>query len=134
VTDARRRADFLRHVIAGAITPAALASEGRLLQLDPHKSYHVACTPWADTSSCSDLVMSIRTKGATRDRPVVDAVIDRHFVALLPRRPDGLDTAQPVGIGAPAALNAVSSSYYQARAALAIATTTGAPDSLTCRP
>src|SRR5262249_4273770 len=121
VTDAGRRADFIRRLIGGAITPAALTSEGRLLQLDPRQPYHVACTAWADTSSCSDLAAALRARGATRDSPVVDAVIDGQLVALLPRKPDGVDTTQPVGIGPQVVLGAVSGSYHQARRALSIA-------------
>ncbi|MCQ4121865.1 PucR family transcriptional regulator [Rhodococcus tibetensis] len=125
VAGATRRADFLRRLVDGGLSPTALTMEARNHHVNLHHSYLVACTAWDETAATSDLLAALRARCSTPDLPVIDAVLDMHLVALLPRTADGLLRSGPVGLG-PAALPAdVPSSYQHARRALEIATRYG---------
>ncbi|MFC1443086.1 helix-turn-helix domain-containing protein [Streptacidiphilus sp. N1-10] len=125
VVGAAHRADFLRRLLDGALPPTALVAEARNQRLDPERHYRVACTTWDETAETSDLLAVIRTHGATAKLPVVDTVIDRHLVALLPRTPAQLPHLAPVALGPAMPLGAASTSYQQARRALDLATRFG---------
>ena len=125
VVGAARRADFLRRLLDGDLPQAALAAEARHQRLDPEHHYRVACTAWDETTATSDLLAAVRARGATARLPVVDTVVDRHLVALLPRTPDRLPQPVPVALGPAMPLGAASASYQQARRALDLATRFG---------
>lgn len=125
VVGAARRADFLRRLLDGVLPPAALATEARNQRLDPDHHYRVACTGWDETAATSDLLAALRSRGATGKLPVVDTVIDRHLVALLPRTPGELPLRAPIAVGPAMPLGAASTSYHQARRALDLATRFG---------
>lgn len=121
VTGATRRADFLRQTVAGTISAATLATEAPTHHLDPRHHYHVACFTWSDTSASSDLAAALRSRGATAQHPILDAVIDGRFVALLARHPEQVHPPQPVGTGPAVPLHDAPDAYQHALASLDIA-------------
>lgn len=118
---ATRRSDFLRQLITGAIAPAALADEAPVHHLDLHHTYHVGCARWDESIATSDLAAALRTCGATAQLPVLDAVIDSTFVALLPQRPHLPRSTRAVGLGPGVLLSEAGRSYRHAFAAMTIA-------------
>lgn len=121
IAGATRRADFLRQLVAGTVSPARLSAECQGHQIALGHTYHVVCM-WADNSRTgSDLLGALRLHGSLREVPVVDAVVDGLVIALLPRYPDIAGANRAIGIG-PALLAAeASESFSQARWALEIA-------------
>lgn len=121
VAAATRRSDFVRKLVAGAITPAALATEASSYHLDMAHRYHVVCARWDDTISSSDLAAAVRMRGATAQLPSLDAIIDDTFVALLPQRPQLRSLSRAVGLGPAVSLGEASRSHRQALEAMTIA-------------
>lgn len=121
IAAAARRSDFLRQLVEGAVPPAALDTESRRHHLDLQQHYQVACMRWDDSVTTSDLAAGLRTRGATAQLPVLDAVIDGVFVAILAQRPQQLRADRAVGIGPAAPLTEIASSYRNAFAAMTTA-------------
>lgn len=120
IAGATRRADFLRRLVAGDLTPAELAEQAPRHRLAADADYHVAVTAPPPNGSLSDVVTSLRVHAGTATAPVVDAVVDDLLVALLPVRPDRSPPV-PVGLGPALPLTRSRTSYEQACRALAIA-------------
>lgn len=121
IAGATRRADFLRRLVAGDLTPTELAEQAARHRVSPDADYLVACTAPPANGSLSDVVTSLRVQAGTTTTPVVDAVVDDVLVALLPVRPERLRLPVAVGVGPALPLTQAQASYDQARRALAIA-------------
>ncbi|MCW2867837.1 MAG: Vegetative cell wall protein gp1 [Marmoricola sp.] len=125
IAGATRRADFLRRLVAGDLTPSALLEQATRHRLPPDADYRVACAAPPPSGSLSQVVTSLRVHAATADVPVVDAVVDDVLVALLPAVPRRLDLPVPVGVGPALPLERARASYDQARLALDVASSHG---------
>ncbi|MGU3292686.1 PucR family transcriptional regulator [Williamsia sp. M5A3_1d] len=121
VSLAARRSTFLRRLLEGeyaaASLPARLAEHG----VRPDVHYSVACAEHDDPRFGSDVRATVRLRCAARDIPVVDAVVDSHYVALLPDVPDDLVVDALVAVGPPEVPANAGSSYRRARHTLDIA-------------
>ncbi|MDV7243454.1 MULTISPECIES: helix-turn-helix domain-containing protein [Rhodococcus] len=125
VSGAARRADLIRQLVEGSYVPASLDADAREHGIVLDHPYHVACVAWDDSSVVSDVRAMLRIRSSTHELAVIDAVIDRHLVALLPAVPDRCDAAVPVGIGDARPAAEARSSHRQAHRALELATTFG---------
>lgn len=121
VAGAARRADFLRSLVDGTLSPAVLLVDARDHRLDPEHRYRIACAAWNETAATTDLLAALRARGSTAELPVVDTVVDQHVVALLPRTPDLLPDESVVALGSAVLLGDAPASYRQARRALDLA-------------
>lgn len=125
VSGAVRRADLIRQLIEGSYVPAALEDDAREHRIVLDHDYQVACVAWNDSPAASDVRSMLRIRCGTATLPVVDAVIDRHLVALLPVSPMGLDARVAVGVGNAERPAEAMASYRRARYALDLATSFG---------
>lgn len=125
IATAARRADFLRRLVHGGLSPEEIREAARVHRVDPDHNYRIACVPWEEQRSDSDLLAALRNRGSTAKLPVVDTVVDQYLVALLPRTPDGLAHSGPIALGPAVQLGDAPRSYRYARNALAIAVTHG---------
>ena len=121
IADASHRADFIRRLVSGDMSPADLDEQAPGLRIDANHQYHVAVTRAPRNGAPSDLLSALRLYGASASLAVVDAVIDRSVVALVPRRPDQLRPTAPVGLGPQVEFAQVRASYHEARTAHLIA-------------
>lgn len=121
IAGATRRADFLRRLVSGDLTPTELDEHAARHRLEPGVDYRVACASAPANGSLSDVVTALRVQARTSTVPVVDAVVDDVLVALLPSLPDRLRLQVPIGVGPALPLARARASYDQARRALDIA-------------
>ncbi|MFE3257890.1 PucR family transcriptional regulator [Nocardia sp. NPDC059091] len=121
IDGATRRADFLRRLVDGSLSPAAIAAEAGHHRVDPDHRYHVAYVAWDETKAASELLAYLRARGSTSKLPVVDTVIDRHLVALLPHTPDDRPPIGTVALGPSVPLTEAPLSYRHARQAFDLA-------------
>ncbi|KQS00573.1 hypothetical protein ASG12_06745 [Williamsia sp. Leaf354] len=121
VSLAARRSTFLRRLVAGEFAASALPARLAEHGLRPDVHYSVACADHDDPRFGSDVRAAVRLRCAARDIPVVDAVVDSHYLALLPHIPDDLVVDALIAIG-PAEFPAnAGTSYRRARHTLDIA-------------
>ncbi|MDV8022758.1 helix-turn-helix domain-containing protein [Rhodococcus sp. IEGM 1330] len=125
VTGAIRRADLIRQLVEGSYRPASLNSDASEHGIDLTHEYRVACVVWDETSKSSDARAMLRMRCSAGLLEVVDAIIDRHLVALLPNVPDRLECSVAIGLGDARTASEARSSYEQAQRALSLAVTFG---------
>ena len=115
VSLAARRSTFVRRLVDGEFAatslPARLAEHG----VRPDHHYHVTCADHDDPRFDSEVRATIRVRCGTRDIPVVDAVVDSWYVALVPTLPADLDLDVLVATGPAALPSDAGSSYRRAR-------------------
>lgn len=121
IAGATQRADFLRRLVAGDLTPTELGEQAALHRLAPDADYRIACTAPPANGSLSEVVTSLRVQARTATTPVVEAVVGDVLVAVLPMRPHEIRLPVAVGLGPALPLTQAQASYNQARAAYDIA-------------
>ncbi|MGW5455778.1 PucR family transcriptional regulator [Nocardia sp. NPDC003979] len=90
-------------------------------KLDPNHSYHVLCADREDSMMAREMVTRVRTLGATARRPVVDAIVDNYFIALMARDPGSFSAPHAVGVGPALPLHRATESHGEAMLAITIA-------------
>lgn len=115
------RADLVRRIVNGEVTPAELEERATTLGLATSSPYRVACVAADASGVFSDILASLRLHGSTHELPVVTALVDGMTVALLPRTPDQARLDAAIGLGPFAPLGAAAASFLEARRALQIA-------------
>ncbi|GAA1457008.1 hypothetical protein GCM10009619_08530 [Williamsia maris] len=121
VSLAARRSTFLRRLVEGEFVPTSLPARLAEHGVQPDHRYRVVCADHDDPRFDSEVRATIRLRCGSRDVPVVDAVVDSYYVALLPSLPDDLELGALVAVG-PAELPVdAGTSYRRARHTLDIA-------------
>ncbi|KQU45880.1 hypothetical protein ASG84_11310 [Rhodococcus sp. Leaf278] len=125
VSLAAHRSSFMRRLLDGVHTPAALPALLAEHRIVADHRYYVACADFDDPRVTSDVVATLRLRAATREIPVFDAVVDSYFVALLPMKPDIPDVEAVIAVGSAELPSDAAASYQQARRTLDVATRFG---------
>lgn len=115
VSLAARRSTFVRRLVDGEFAPTSLAARLSEHGVRPDHHYRVICADHDDSRFDSEVRATIRVRCGTREIPVVDAVVDSWYVALVPSLPADLDLDVLVATGPAALPSDAGSSYRRAR-------------------
>lgn len=122
--DATRRADFMRELAAGRLSPERLAAEASAYGVDLDHPY-IALIANCDEEHADTLEAHIRRSGATSQHRAVYSFVEGRLLALVARRPR-VPAELLVASGPPALPQDVHRSFAQAEQALKAASAFGA--------
>jgi hypothetical protein len=119
--DVNLRAEFLRDLAGGRVSPERLADAADAYGLDLELPYVTTCALAASSAVASRLEVELRFSGATDTHRVVLATNDGELLALCPRTPTA-SQASTLATGPPALLSDAAASFTEARHVLETAT------------
>ena len=118
--DAAARAEFLRDLASGRVTPERLAQACETYDLDNEKEYFAVCAHCDDPAAASGLEAHVRRSGSTAARRTLQVVVDGRLLAVAPQAPVPYRDVT-IAVGAATALEEAHGSFSEALEALATA-------------
>jgi sugar diacid utilization regulator len=119
--DATLRAEFLRDLAGGRVSPERLAGAADAYGLDLELPYVTVCATVASSAAASRIEAELRCSGATETHRVVLATSEGELLALCPRTPTA-SRASTLATGPPVLLSDAAASFAEARHVLETAT------------
>ncbi|MGW3355225.1 PucR family transcriptional regulator [Streptomyces bungoensis] len=114
LSDARRRADFLRGLLHGTLSAAEIHSGAAIYGLDPARPYRaVRAVPNGDVGPDA-LERSLEYHGRRNGRRLLLAVLDGSVAGVVEEKPDLTGLEVTAGLGPPTELTAVHRSFRAA--------------------
>ncbi|MER6068576.1 helix-turn-helix domain-containing protein [Streptomyces sp. NPDC001817] len=112
--DARRRADFLRGLLHGTLSAAAIHSGAAIYGLDPSRPYRaIRAVPHGNVGPDA-LQRSLEAHGRRNGRAALLAVLDEAVAGVVEAKPETGDLEVTAGLGPPTDLAAVHRSFRTA--------------------
>jgi hypothetical protein len=118
--DAAARAEFLRDLAAGRVTPERLAQASDTYALNIDELYFAVCARCEDPAVGSALEAHVRRSGSTDDRRTLQVVVDGRLLAVAPQAPTPYGDVT-IAVGAATSLEDAHASFSEALEALATA-------------
>ncbi|MES9521906.1 PucR family transcriptional regulator [Streptomyces capoamus] len=114
LSDARRRADFLRGLLYGTLSAAEVHGGAAIYGLDPSRPYRaVRAVPNGDVRPDA-LERSLESDGRRNGRCALLTVLDEAVVGVVEAKPEAGDLEVTAGLGPPTDLAAVHRSFHAA--------------------
>ncbi|MEU5594946.1 helix-turn-helix domain-containing protein [Streptomyces sp. NPDC020298] len=112
--DARRRADFLRGLLHGTLSTAAIHSGAAIYGLDPSRPYRAIRAVSNGDAAPDTLERSLESHGRGHGRGALLTVLDETVAGVVEAKPETGDLQVTAGLGPPTDLTAVHRSFRAA--------------------